>query len=284
MENDETRIAERLTRALGEPERQRYGEGKSRQRVSRWDWEGHALLLSAVEGEYVGLQIAPVAMADAGGKAVRVSDAEVRERSRENVIKRPNGDAVISNIPMVDQGPKGYCVPATFERCMRYLDVPADMYLLAMAGQSGLGGGTNVQRLIDAIERDVRRKGRRFDTLDGRDFRFSRIARYIDDGIPLVWSMCSTKWFNKTANERTSERRKANDWEAWKTRMREAAQAAKRREHADSNHHVVIIIGYNKETGEIAFSDSWGKRYTERWITLEEAKTVSNDRLYIVRW
>jgi hypothetical protein len=36
---------------------------------------------------------------------------------------------------MVDQGPKGYCVPATFERAMRTMGIDADMYLLAMVGQ-----------------------------------------------------------------------------------------------------------------------------------------------------
>ena len=57
----------------------------------------------------------------------------------QSVDNRANGDTVIRNIPMVDQGPKGYCVPATFERCMRYMEIPADMYLLAMAGSTGLG-------------------------------------------------------------------------------------------------------------------------------------------------
>ncbi|MEM9481724.1 MAG: hypothetical protein AAGA58_18900, partial [Verrucomicrobiota bacterium] len=165
MENDEARIGAALSSVLGESDSQRFGEGKTRTRVERWDWEGHSFLLTALEGEYVGLQIQPTAVADAGGKTARVSDADVRARIRANVERRDNGDVIIANLPMVDQGPKGYCVPATFERCMRYLDVPADMYLLAMAGQSGLGGGTSPELLIRSIGSDVKRKGRRFDEL-----------------------------------------------------------------------------------------------------------------------
>ncbi len=283
MENDESALTSALTAALGEPTVQRFGEGKSKRKVSRWDWGEHALLLSAEEGEYVGLLIQPTTLADEGGKAKKVTDAEVRPRIRANVERRENGDVIIQNLPMVDQGPKGYCVPATFERCMRYLDVPADMYLLAMAGQSGLGGGTSVSRLISAVERDVRRKGRKFDILSGNDLRMSRLAKYIDNGIPIIWTLHSTDWFNKKANTHTKARRDVDDWKAWAATTEEARREVKSLDPASGNSHVVIITGYNKETGEIAFSDSWGDQYRERWVVDAEAKHVSQGRLYVIR-
>ncbi|MCB1077599.1 MAG: hypothetical protein KDM64_07210, partial [Verrucomicrobiae bacterium] len=55
MANDAETIAAGLTGLLGEPESQRFGEGETRTKVDRWDWNGHALLLSFVEDEYVGL-------------------------------------------------------------------------------------------------------------------------------------------------------------------------------------------------------------------------------------
>ena len=79
----------------------------------------------------------------------------LRRVHEANVEKRANGDLVILNIPMVDQGPKGYCVPATFERCMRYMEIPADMYLLAMAGNTGMGGGTVISTLVNAVQQEV---------------------------------------------------------------------------------------------------------------------------------
>jgi hypothetical protein len=45
---------------------------------------------------------------------------------------------------------------------------------------------------------------------------------------------------------------------------------------------VVLIIGYNAETNEIAFSDSWGERYKERWMTLGEAESVSQQEFWMV--
>ena len=44
----------------------------------------------------------------------------------------------------------------------------------------------------------------------------------------------------------------------------------------------MIIIGYNEDTNEIAFSDSWGERYKERWITIPEAGQISQQRFYVI--
>ena len=51
---------------------------------------------------------------------------------------------------------------------------------------------------------------------------------------------------------------------------------------ASVDSHVVIIHGYNKETGEIAFTDSWGEDFRERWITLAESERFSQDCCWVV--
>ena len=76
-------------------------------------------------------------------------------------------DVIINNIPMVDQGPKGYCAPATVERCMRFMGISADMYLLANIGKTSIGGGTSMKTLFGNIGRDIKRKGRSFDEYSG---------------------------------------------------------------------------------------------------------------------
>ena len=50
----------------------------------------------------------------------------------------------------------------------------------------------------------------------------------------------------------------------------------------EDHSHVALVIGYNKETNEIAFSDSWGERFKERWISLDEAELVSQKYFYVV--
>jgi len=279
MEHDAKMIRGKLSSELGEPSRQKFGDGESRVDVERWDWNGHSFLLSNVEGEYVSLAIETPAFADDRGRSSRVPDAVIRERARGFVERRENGDVVISNIPMVDQGPKGYCVPATAERCMRFLGIPADMYLLAMAGQTQAGGGTSVEVLLSHIGRDIKRKGRSFEIESG-ELELRDIKRSIDDGIPIMWAMQSTPEFNDVANDRT-ESRQEEDWSAYKERVAAEAESTPIAPRPGYN-HVVIIMGYNEETEEIAFSDSWGPRYKERWITVAEAQKISSDRYYII--
>ncbi len=279
MEHDAKTISASLTGLLGESETQKFGEGESRVNAERWDWAGHSFLLSHVEGEYVSLSIQTIEAADDRGRTARVPDSVIRERARGFVETRENGDVIVTNVPMVDQGPKGYCVPATAERVMRFLGIPADMYLLAMAGETSAGGGTSVDRLLSNIGSDIKRKGRSFEIETG-ELKMRDIQRSIDDGIPIIWAMFSTSEFNDTATERTAMR-KSEPWEAY-TEVVTAAAESPGLTPDRSRGHVVIIIGYNEATNEIAFSDSWGERYLERWITLPEAEQISQSRFYII--
>jgi hypothetical protein len=277
---DADAIAATLTGVLGEAEKQNYGEGEGRRRVRRWDWLGHAFLLSEEDEQYVGLTVVPSEFADQRGKTARISDAAVRERIRAAVERRPHGDVVVTQIPMVDQGPKGYCAPATCERAMRHVGMTADMYLLAVAGGTGLGGGVSVERMLQAVGRDIKRKGRSFQTFDG-PLSLKRIARFIDDGLPVLWVMDSAEAFNDLANDRTKERKTVTDWAAWKQQL--AADTDGAAITSDGTRaHCTMIIGYNKETGEIAFSDSWGARFTERWVRVEEAQAVSMGAFHVI--
>lgn len=281
IQADAERIEHLLTEQLGEPERQRFGRGRSlRQRVQRWDWKSHAFLLASEDGEYVTLRITPADRADEKGNANRLSDAALRDQSKANLESRENGDVLLRNIPMVNQGPKGYCVPATFERYLRYLSIPADMYILAMAGQTEIGGGTSLSNIITALESyaaSQNRTLRQFETqIDVRS-----VAKYIDEGLPLIWTMFSSSEYNEFANQRTIERAKQDDWQTWKDRTRNEVRSIKLRKDIMAA-HACMIIGYNKETDEIAVSDSWGPRYELRWVPAEHAEQVSQGSIYLI--
>jgi hypothetical protein len=163
---------------------------------------------------------------------------------------------------------------------MRYVDVPADMYVLAVAGGTGFGGGTSVLALLEGVGRDIKRKGRTFDSWRG-EMRLKELTKYIDKGVPVIWGMYSTKEFNDTANKRTADRKGVTEWAAWKAKVTSEAASSSLTKDEDKG-HVVLIMGYNKDTGEIAFSDSWGERYKERWITIAEAEKVSQQAFYVV--
>jgi len=63
------------------------------------------------------------------------------------------------------------------------------------------------------------------------------------------------------------------------------ATAARVPAFTEMNAHLCMIIGYNSRTKEIATSDSWGKEFAERWLTLEEAAALSQPgEFWEVKW
>ncbi len=283
MQKDARAISAALTALLGPPAADRFGQGsQTRESVQRWDWNGHAILLAAPRDEYVALRILPLDVADAQGKA-RIPDVELRERLLSRVEKRPNGDVILKDMPMVDQGPKGYCVPATWERVMRYMAIPADMYVLAMAGDTSAGGGTNIAAIVSGAREAVMRGGRRLDPENGK-LSVRTVAKYINRGLPLMWAMYSMDSVNDDLNSRMDQRRAMTDPLEWKKSIEPARKAAKKIPTDVKQGHMCMIIGYNEKTGEIAVSDSWGPRFAERWMTEEEASAVSQGQLMAINF
>lgn len=275
IKRDQLAISLALTEAFGEPQEQRYGEKEDRRDVLRWDYKSHSFILSALEGEYVHLAVVPLEVANNQGRIERVSDMQLRAELEKNVVRSDNGDVVLKNIPMVDQGPKGYCVPATFERAMRYMRVPADMYLLATIA-TDRKRGSNPVKLAEYAKRIIRSKGRRIRELDlVEDLNQRLVARYIEKGVPIMWSMASSKKYNKIADVMTEKRAKNENWPKWSSLVRKLVQKEASSMQDDVNYHICMIIGYNEQTQEFAVSDSWGPRYELRWIPMEIATRIT---------
>lgn len=282
MNQDEETVAKALTSVLGTGKTERYGEGKSRRMVTRWDWNGHAFLLSNEEGEYVSLAVVPPETADTGGRTTMTRDSDVKKRLAASIERSPNGDVHLTEIPMVDQGPKGYCVPATFERVMRTMGLEADMYLLAMVGQSAAGGGTSVELLLENLRHQVLSKGRRIKDEPIKELRIRDVKRYIDEGIPVMWRMCSAEKYNQAADTCTTARAHVTDWKEYAATLLTDNAAISKEAKPDSNHHLCMIIGYNEATQELAVSDSWGPRFELRWVPLAVANWASNGAIVMI--
>lgn len=281
IQADKAALRAALTSLFGEPVADRFGQSRGGgEPVQRWDWKGHAFMLASPRDEYVSLRVVPVAVADSGGKS-RVPDAEMRQLLAARVERRANGDVVLSDIPMVDQGPKGYCVPATWERVMRYMGVPADMYVLAMAAETGAGGGTSLESISAAAKAAIAASGRR-SSIPPIKAKVSDVAPFIDRGVPLIWSMSSTDAFNDAVNARLKDRAAATDPAAWSKLLEPARKAARSLSVDREQGHVCLITGYNKKTGELCVSDSWGPAFRERWATEEEAKGVSYGDFFVI--
>jgi len=287
IEKESSHFSAQLTALLGRSTLTAYGpDPKTSETVQRWNWNGHAILLASEKDKYLALRIVPSDVADR--KIVQqVNGDALRKQLAQRVVHRANGDVIIQDIPMVDQGPKGYCVPATWARDLRYMGVPADLYQLALAGSTNVGGGTSVSGLARGAENLVRTYGYHLVSRNGSSMQIQNFSEKIDQGLPLMWDMFVIEDLNANLTKR-SMLRKANttpaDWEAYKKILYAAGQDAHQLKVNRDNGHMCMIIGYNKKTNELAISDSWGPNFAERWITVDEAQVISKNEFTEINW
>ena len=91
-----------------------------------------------------------------GGRTAR-QVAKSRKSVKENVVRDPRGDVFVDNVPMVDQGQKGYCAAAAAERVLRYYGVEVDEHEIGQSAGTSAEGGTTAKGMKDAVDAIGRR-------------------------------------------------------------------------------------------------------------------------------
>lgn len=199
-----------------------------------------------------------------GGATARLGDLP------SNVEKAANGDVFISNLPMVDQGDKGYCVAATTQRAFEYYGIGADMHQIAQIAESDPEKGTSTLTMAKELDKIDYRFKTRLDIIgmessgkltdvkvkkgeyyvgkevDERKF-LKEIRSYINDGLPLLWALELGRYPEKPQL---------------------TPQAA--------GGHMRMIVGYNDSTEEIIFSDSWGAGHESKRMKMSDAYKASH--------
>ena len=276
---DKVTVTDKLTKLFG------YGKPANNPKTSwmheegtEWTWRGLSFFLFAPRDEYLTLRIQKTPQ-KSYLEDERSNYAEAKTKLKSRVTHRPNGDVIIEDIPMICQGGKGYCVPASISRLFRYYGVQADMNMLAMAGRSSASGGTSGDAILPTVSELARNAG---GVLNQRQFVGSiyDIKAAIDAGRPILWGLYSSSKFNSRVSARSSKRKTVTNWEEWAKELNKDRLTATTLKQDGA--HMCMIIGYNQKTKEIAITDSWGEEFHERWMLEEEAKTASQGSIYII--
>lgn len=256
---------------------------------------------------FAKLTLLPPAAAAGAKQNSRMSSRQSRARSsanvKSNIVRNSRGDVWIKNIPMVDQGQKGYCAVATAERVLRYFGNNVDEHELAqMAGSTAMGGTSS-----DALVKTVRRICSNYSLgYEGFLDMAPGTMRSIEE---------ETERYNKTA-KRLHEKQIAPDafrqsfygasgnsisskvlYEMRKRDYRRDKFVSAVHEHINEGvpivwgvrigyyrepdipqaegGHIRLIVGYNDKTEEILYSDSWGSRHVLKRMPLDWAFTMT---------
>jgi len=251
--------------------------------------------------EFIIVKVAPAPKSGRLGSSVKRIKA--RHDLRNELVREDNGDYVIKTVPMVDQGQKGYCAVASAERVMRYYGLDVNQHEMAEISNTATNGGTSGQEMAKALKAAAGNYHTRVLTLfeydysdkagwrelvkTGKDYnraakkagkkefrsdaihirmlltygdpdvlkevrasgtkyeRFkSTVAKYVDDGLPVLWALCLGVYPEKGIPQTRGG-------------------------------HMRLIIGYNKKTQEILYSDSWGAGHEIKRMKMDEAYTMT---------
>ena len=231
---------------------------------------------------------------------VRASELPAR------LVREPEGGERLPNIPMVDQGQKGYCVTAAAERVLRYYGVDVDQNELAQVANTATAGGTNTEAMVGALKKLASRF--KVNVVTEYEPTYTDFIHEIDDynrvarsapkavGAMLIDTRLTPLSYEVVFNQMKGDllrdaRTKLNP--AYMTRFEHDVQSRLERgipllwsvtlgllpeENLASQvrgGHMRLIIGYNAKTKEIYYSDSWGIGHELKKMPLTNAWTIT---------
>ena len=154
-----------------------------------WTYSKGAKKTDPFSPGYIRLAVdSPSRAAQGRSSAVRksVSGSARSRKLSENVHpKDARGDVYVDNIPMVDQGAKGYCAAAASERILRYFGTDVDEHEIGMAAGTTAARGTST----DAMVQTVTRLGKRYrfavqtvagDAGESVETRIANLAKHVE--------------------------------------------------------------------------------------------------------
>lgn len=240
--------------------------------------------------EFIRLTIG--ANVEKGGAA----DAARRAALKSNVSQEPDGRVWIKNIPMIDQGEKGYCVPATVARVFAYYGMDGvDQHAMAALCKSRSGGGGTTMPQMRAALQDL-----------GKAFHF-RVKTMEDCSVENMVAIYNKEAKKQKATQitpanayrvaldadimRTARVRNGTKMKKWMAEVKKSIDEGipilwsvilgifnEQGLPQNAGGHMRLIIGYNENDKTIIYSDSWGARHACKEMPLEDAFSMTVER------
>ena len=253
---------------------------------------------------------------ESGASARRQQAAKGAAGFVANVKRNDEGDVYVANVPMVDQGDKGYCSVAAAERVLRYFGQNMDEHEIAQIAGTSAEGGTSTRGMISAVEtigkkcklgkREVVSKIGSWEDGEKRLKEYNKAAKRMKKPELSMGDYVTTQGSTRTFH--LDEMERAMDAKVLKAMsMKDKAGYTKfikgiREQTArgvplfwsvrlgvypepgipqNAGGHMRLIIGYNEEKGEIIYSDTWGAGHERKHMPDDWAWTITHNLFYL---
>lgn len=294
-----------LTEATGLTAVDRGKDNKSATRSEGFLWQGAAsaylLEFSAqrevktrdipFRAEFIRLRAVPTGPGMASAGPARATRATLPG----NVLKK-DGATFIQNIPMVDQGEKGYCVVATTARVFGYYGMQVDQHEIAQIANASAESGTSSSGMIESLGRIAGRFKVRVKTHEEMEYPelgdlvsdYNRLAKRKNAReFPADPSVNMWTYFDAFDPAILKETR-MKDGAGFKSFIAEVQRSVdagvpllwtvtvgifpeEKINPQTRGGHMRLIIGYNTATNEVLYSDSWGAGHEMKRLGTAEA-------------
>lgn len=264
--------------------------------------------------EFIRLRVANVGAGGRNAVAATTTSGSTAPVGRSSLVanvKRDeaSGDVVITNVPMVDQGPKGYCAVATAERVFKYYGIPVDQHEMAQVADTTDGGGTSPDKMLEALNKLEGRMGVSVRILENWDMKkfMDKVGDYNKeakkakkpevDASPRGNVIYVDEITEQMDGEILKISRTERDRSGYGKFQRNIAALIDQgipvmwsvslgllpeKEIPQANGgHMRLIIGYNTKTSEALYSDSWGAEHALKRMPLANAYTMTNGLYYM---
>ncbi|MDO5471607.1 MAG: C39 family peptidase [Akkermansia sp.] len=250
------------------------------------------------EAEFIRVDIGPDAEAISVGGA---KDKATRKDIKSSIKRDEEGNVWLDGMPMVDQGQKGYCVPATLARVFAFYGMDGvDQHALAALCDSSADGGTSNGDMEDAMTAICKKFPVKFTVLEN-------YMSTITELVPLYNKVATRKgkpslnmYSNPMASADPNLLREARAGK--KSQVKKWLGAIKK--NIDNGcpvvwsttlglypenpaipqaqgGHMRLIIGYNMKEQTIIYTDSWGAGHEKKTMKAANALSMTNGRYTI---
>lgn len=253
---------------------------------------------------------------DAAPAKKRATDGPVagnvaKAKVKANVRKNAEGDVWIDNVPMVDQGQKGYCAAAVSERVLRYYGHPIDEHQIAQMAGTKAEGGTQVSEMIETVKAvaskcrlgfspivsmsgsmgDIRKDLETYnkaakalkrpqlkydDFLDGNAFMVPRMRAAMESEVVLAQRAKDSRFKRFLAGVKTQTDNGVPVF--WGVTLGMFPEPGVPQ---SGGGHMRLIIGYNAKTHEILYTDTWGAGHELKRMAEDRAFAITHDAFFL---
>ena len=231
---------------------------------------------------------------------------------QDNVKRNDEGDVYVANVPMVDQGDKGYCSVAAAERVLRYFGQSIDEHEIAQMAATSAEGGTSTKAMISAVEtigkkcklakreivakiggwsdgekrlKEYNKAAKRmkmpqlnisdYIKVEGnhRIFHIGDMERAMDAKVLKAMSMGDKSGYNRFVKGIREHTTRGVPL-FWSVQLGVYPEAGIPQ---SAGGHMRLIIGYNEENGDVIYTDSWGEGHQRKHMPSDWAWTITHN-------